>query len=242
MSLRYPELDVSRSLAILMMVVYHIAFDLAYYRGWDIDLQGTNWQAFRMLIATMFLSLAGISFAISWERTKANGLPAPKAYLKYAKRSLFVLSFAMLITAATYISDPSTYIRFGILHMIGTSILLLPLFRRLKPIINVIIGIAFFAAEIPILAILSNIHFSLSIFHFPLMPAGVTTLDYYPLIPWFGIILLGTALGDLLYVRATATAKPANRIFYFLGFPGRHTLLIYMIHQPIILSLLKIFE
>ena len=76
-------------------------------------------------------------------------------------------------------------------------------------------------------------------------PVGVATLDYEPLIPWFGVLLIGIALGSVLYrgcVRCKVLEKLGEmpKVASPLAFLGRHSLLIYLIHNPIIFAVLWI--
>lgn len=213
---RYIELDLLRTLAILLMIIYHIAYDLQMMYGWGLGLfESWGWTSLRQGTASLFLLLVGASFAISWNRTPH--------YKKYLKRGLGVIACGMLVSAATYWWEPETYVRFGILHMIGVSILLLPLFTRMKE------GSAIVGLIIMLLGMI-------------MPPPDFASVDYFPMIPWFGIVLLGFAIGHFCYVRAKL---PSFFIFNYsvfipLSFPGKHALVIYLLHQPILLLILKI--
>lgn len=252
---RYIEIDLLRSLAIALMVVYHTAYDLAYFWDWNFDPRAKEWWLLARMTATLFLLLVGISFAISWSR--ANKTPPPNyakasmgrrgvsthvdhRYWKYLKRATVIGAGAMAVTIATYLVDPETYVRFGILHLIATATLLLPLVARLKEW-NALLGIIIIA--------------SAEFFHGQhalsplLLPIGITfpgfqSVDYFPLFPWFGVILVGYAIGYFLYVRSPRWQQ-SFPIFHFpffipLGWPGRHALFLYLIHQPILFLLLWI--
>jgi len=242
---RFVEIDLLRTVAIVMMVVYHTGYDLAFFHNFDFDPLSGNWKLLARSTATLFLLLVGISFVISWERlpaearktqagTRIRGIRTAAAFCKYLKRGLTILAFGLLITIVTYFWDPDTYIRFGILHMIGVSVILLPFFRRLREW-NVLI------ATLIIMLGINIRNFSLFTFPFSLLlpfgitPPNFTTLDYYPLLPWFGVVLIGLALGDFFYIRTKRTPKPTNQMLQFLSFPGKHALIIYLVHQPILL-------
>lgn len=233
---RYIELDLLRTAAVLGMLIYHTAFDLQSMFGVDIDVLHGPWKVFQELIATTFLLLVGISFAISFDRT-----PAAKRQMKFLRRGLIVLGCAMAVTGATYYSDPSTYIRFGVLHLIGVSIFLLPLVARMKH------------WHLEMAAVIIVAHQWVSYIRLPtsfLLPLGLRytgfrTLDYFPLIPWFGVMVIGYVIGQRCYVEHLTWRKhlplllqTESQKLKTLTIPGRYALMIYMIHQPVIVLIL----
>ena len=143
----------------------------------------------------------------------------------------------MLITFVTYlIVGPDLYIRFGILHMIGVSLMLLPLFSIFKEW-NALIGVL--------------IIYGTKMIDFPnastnlLLPIGITradfaSLDYYSLFPWFGIILIGFATGEFIYVRLKRMPRATPRWTRLMIIPAKKSLWIYMIHQPILIGILSL--
>ena len=239
-----------------MMILFHYAFDLRFFYRWNIDVFSGPWFWLGRLCAILFLLLVGISFVISWDRSsrsaQAENAPAfREVYPKYLRRGLFILGCGMLITAVTYGWMPRVYIRFGILHLIGTSILILPFFVRLREA-NVLVALILIATGqwMPIPRVETGLLLPLGIPH-----EGFASLDYYPLLPWFGVILLGSALGHLFYIRypqwriplssrsgPEGPSGPRTAVHFplsaSLGWPGRNALLIYMLHQPIILGFL----
>ncbi len=236
---RYTELDIIRSLAVIGMVVYHGAYDLQMFQGLDIDVTTGLWKVFERVVAITFLLLVGISFAISWNRTTPE-----KRRIKFIKRGLIVLGCSMLVSLGTYIADPGTYVRFGVLHLIGTSILLLPLFATLREK-NLMIAFPLMIAHawVPLLRVPSEWLLPLG-----LMPANFETVDYFPLIPWFGVVLMGLVIGQLFYVdhlhwRAKLPhLKPiTHNLTPIITFPGRYALLIYLLHQPVFIGIMRWF-
>ncbi|HVW66335.1 MAG TPA: heparan-alpha-glucosaminide N-acetyltransferase [Candidatus Peribacteraceae bacterium] len=231
--MRYSELDLLRTAAVLGMIVYHGGFDLQSYYGFDLDVLHGGWMVLERIVANLFLLLVGISFAISYDRT-----PAEKRWPKYLKRGLFVIGCGCLVSIVTYIVDAQTFVRFGVLHMIGVSILLLPLFVRLR-LWNLLIAIAliiagpFVAEQTLPTGLLLPLGF---------MPPDFATVDYFPLIPWFGTILIGLVIGQTFYIRKLQWRNQLpsliTRHLPLATLPGRHALIIYLLHQPVLIGIL----
>lgn len=208
--MRLRWLDLLRSSAILGMVVYHAAYDLQVFHGWDLDVMRGTWKVFQTCVASLFLVVSGISAGF-WTRTDAFG--------KGWRRGWFILSAAMLVSLATAIVDERTWVSFGILHLLSLAAFMLPFLRRLHPALIALLGVACIALA-----------------QFDLMP-HVVSVDYVPPIPWLGPVLLGFAVGIPLSKRVPKQAKP-SRLLDALSWPGKHSLAIYLLHQPVILAVM----
>lgn len=214
------------------MVVFHGAYDLTTFYAWNIPIFNAGWTLFARATACLFLILVGIGFAISASRKET----VTHLWKRQHNRFLMLAAGAALVSVATYAADPETFVRFGILHLIALSMLLLPLCRRLKEG-SILLGliILFLAqwthptdSQTPILSLILG---------FP--PPFFVTVDYFPLLPWFGMILMGYGVGHFLYVRSTAWRRNLPDAFpRWVTWPGRHSLLIYLLHQPILLTAL----
>lgn len=216
---RFPELDLLRSAAIIGMIVYHAAYDLESYYGWPVLRSlGVGGLFFERVIAITFLLLVGVSFAISHNRTEKHLI-----WRKFLKRGCIVTACGMLVSVVTYVVDPTTFVRFGILHLIGVSILLLPLFARFGWR-NAAIGIV------------------LGVIGMQLPPPHFASVDYFPLLPWFGIVLIGAAIGQHLYIHHLDWREKIPTLltnhYPLLTHISRHSLPIYLIHQPILIAVL----
>ena len=152
------------------------------------------------------------------------------------------MSLALGITLVTYIVIGRGFIVFGILHLISISILLAyPLLRLGR--MNLLLGLA---------AILLGLYIQeLEVDFFWLIwlglaPRDFVSLDYVPLLPWFGVVLMGMAGGALLYKDLgrrfplpDISAWPPVRGLIFLG---RNSLAIYILHQPLLLGLIYLAD
>lgn len=233
---RYWELDAARCLAILLMIGYHVLFQLSFFKTglvpWFDPYVMTGAP-----IAALFVTIAGISLILQAGKVES----VPKAAKKLFFRGLYVLLFGLLITFATWILFPNQVVVFGILHLIGTAtILAIPfVVLKMKPYIPFGFGVICILIS-PLLEYIRGPAFLIPL---GIRPVGFATLDYEPLIPWFGVMLIGVTLGMYLYrngKRCTFLEKlPAMPgILSPFCFLGRHSLAVYLIHQPIIFGIL----
>ena len=228
---RYVSIDLLRTVAIVLMVVYHLFFDLWYYYGVPINPNEYPIKTIGLYAGILFLIVSGMAAGIRF-----HGRAKEEIWHKAKKRAVRIGSAALLITLVTYWMDPETYIRFGILHCIAVSALLLPFFRSLGNINILIASTIVLGGFLLILTPLDT---------FLLVPlgfryTGFRSLDYYPLAPWFGVILYGFLLGSKLYHPKLHTKTAAPKWIRILSIPGRYSLIIYLIHQPILLLLLAL--
>lgn len=221
MTKRHLEIDLLRSIAVVSMVFYHGAYDLEHFFGIPVLSRLGAWDVlWARSTLCLFLFLVGVSFSISWQRSDHR-------HIKYLVRGLELLCCAMLVTLVTYIVDTETFVRFGVLHMIAVSIVLLPFCAPLKE-----------WAVLPacVLLLLPAVVFAP---YFPVgfLPHAFNSVDYVPMIPWFGVVLLGYAVGCFLYIRMGMVIPWKHpRPLRVMGIPGRYALFLYMLHQPLLLG------
>lgn len=211
------------------MIIYHFIYDLDTWTALPIDVNNTLWFSIGKISAVLFIFLSGISSGLS-KRPVKNGLQ--------------VLLWGLVISLITRIVLPEEYVRFGILHLLGTMMILYPLLKRLP---NFVLLLS------TVLALGLGFFFSTQVVHtagflpLGLMYPGFRTMDYYPLFPYSGVTLLG-----ILFYRHHL-AQPRNEAGHitqsfpnhlsFLSKPifhtiSRHSLGIYLIHQPILLVII----
>ncbi len=222
---RISMVDEARGLAVMLMVAYHFCFDLNYFRLATFDFYHSPfWLGARAVIVTLFLLLVGISLHLATARGVKS---AP-----FTRRLALLTGCAAAVSASSYAMFPASGIFFGVLHFIAVASVLGLLFRRLGTA-NLALGAAWIAA---------GLLFSHPWFDQPwanwigFMTFKPVTEDYVPLFPWFGVVLLGLFAGRHAekLPRALLPA-PSGRV---LELAGRHSLAVYMLHQPVLLGLL----
>jgi len=234
---RIPEVDFLRGTAVLMMILFHLVFDLDYFSLCEIDLNSGFWLVFGYLTAFLFVFIAGMSAWISRKRAESR-LDKKGICMKFLKRGLFIFAIGLGITAVTWVFAPESPIVFGTLHLIGLSIMVAPLFFGFGTK-NIYIGLAVVFAGILIHDISGSPLLTIIGIHAP----GFSTLDYKPVIPWFGYFLAGMAASEYLYPEGLSRSFSEKIERYcpdFIRVTGRHSLAIYLVHQPVMIILLSI--
>ena len=236
---RLWEVDALRGIAIIMMVVYHLLWDLASLGGYDIALRTGFWHYWQIATASLFTGLVGLSMTLSYNAARTHGATG-SLWPKFAIRGLQIFSWGVLIGVITYfVVGPTGYVRFGILHLIGLSTIIGYPFLRFRWL-NLVLGIVVIAvgrAAIPLLRI-----------DLPWMEWLASTpghgVDYAPLFPWFGNVLIGIFLGNTLYAGGTRRfplSQPGQDVLVRgLRLLGQNSLLIYLVHQPILIASLTL--
>lgn len=247
MEKRLHLIDTLRGLTILSMIGFHTCWDLCYF-GMGITPQMLNGKAFyiwQQSICWTFILIAGYCFSIGRH---------------HLKRGLMALGGGILITLVTYFVIPDEVDIFGVLWMTGTSILLMiPLDRLLKKAEEVptkIIGLVISAV---LFFITRNVNIgylgfeNLNLYKLPdslyngkimtflgFTEPGFYSSDYFSLIPWFFLFTFGYFLNKML------KNTPIERKLFTIGFKpleavGRHSLIIYMLHQVVIYGVLYLW-
>jgi uncharacterized membrane protein len=227
---RIRSVDALRGAAICAMIVYHFAFDLNWFGVFTADFNhDLLWLAMRAAIVGSFLLLVGISLVLA---RRSGTTPE-----RFWRRIALIAVCAALVTLGSYVTFPRSFITFGILHCIAiSSILAWPLVRY--PHAALIVGLVVVAVGVQV----HNAIFDAPWLNWVgLMTFKPATEDYVPLFPWFGVVCIGVALGAWLSTRGYAPLRPVARVApAWLNWLGRHSLLVYMIHQPVLLGVLRI--
>jgi uncharacterized membrane protein len=238
---RLWEVDVVRTGAILMMVAYHAVWDVFHLApSVDVNPFDGGWRALQVACGSTFLFVVGVSLAISNARGRARGLRGWPLYRRHLRRAAQVTACALLVTVATVIALGDEYVRFGILHCIAVAMvvgpLLLPLGWWNVPLgaAAIALGVALgdrAASDVPGLFVLG-------------VPPAHGTVDWYPLLPWLGPMMIGLAVGRALYPGGRrgrwGERLPEPSFARTLGAPGRHALPIYLVHQGVLIPLVAV--
>lgn len=233
MKQRIQGLDVFRGWAIILMLLFHLSYDLKYFNFIDIDLkQDTFWIYARYVIVNMFLFSVGVSLALLHH----SQIQWKKVY----KRSLFLGLAALLVSIATYIQFPDRWVYFGILHFVFFASYLGLLFIP-YPHISLVLALAIFLGSY-----LNILHTKVlySLVKEPLHLPQYTE-DLVPIFPWFGVILLGISLVGLGYHKrffSLSLFSHTSSFHTFLNVLGRYALIIYLIHQPILFRFIMLMH
>ncbi|MQL53487.1 DUF1624 domain-containing protein [Desulfofundulus thermobenzoicus] len=224
---RVWEIDLFRGVSLLLMVTFHLLYDLAEFYHFPLDYQKGPIYYTGKEAATLFILIAGISSFFS-----TNNL----------RRGIKILLWGFVIYLVTGVTLPGSNIIFGILQFLGTSMILAPLFMGLPSPVLTVLGALILLAE-RYTGTLTWPHNRLA--WLGLMGKDFSSVDYYPLIPWFGVFLWGMALGRMFYPSKRSlfphSPLPRHPLGRSIQFLGRHSLSIYLIHQPVILLLLYLF-
>ncbi len=227
---RFWELDFLRGTAIVLMIIFHFLWDLNYFKIIEIELYSGLSGLIQLTSAFLFLFIVGVVLTINYWSSK-------NYVKKFLTRGTTIFGTGLIITIVTIVFFPNKFIYFGILHLIGLSIIISILFVNKKKL-NLILGMILLL--IPKIINLQTIQTQI----FFLGTGTIKpTLDYYPLIPWFGIILIGISFGNTFYSKLNPLIKikkPKNKLISLIELIGKHSLLIYLIHQPIIFGTIYI--
>jgi len=225
-------IDALRGFAIVLMVIYHFCFDLSYFGLAPFDFyQDRFWLNLRTLILSLFLGLVGVSLVLA-SQPRLN-------VRRYLRRLSLLVASAALVSLATWWMFGERLVFFGVLHFIAVASLLGLLFVR-AGWVNLIagVGIILFATQ-----------YQSTWFDIPLrrwiglMTHKPATEDYVPLLPWMGVVLLGIFAGPYIvrwlqtHLQGISDVAPVR----WLALSGRHSLVIYLIHQPLLIGALSLY-
>ena len=226
MSERILWIDVVRGISILAMITFHFAFDLMYFGFAKSNLiYQPDWRLFERMIAFSFLFIAGLSLFI----THGSSINWKSFIRRYGVTAVC----AALISIVTYILFNVDMIRFGILHAIAVSGLISLLLLKLNSLSLTLLAFLILLINLLIPQPLQGNYFWQWLIYTTETP---NSLDYRPIIPWITPFILGMASYQLFKRWGLLETRngTVHRELAILSWLGRNSLIIYLIHQPIL--------
>jgi len=234
--MRYDKIDIFRWIAIILMVLFHINYSLVYiFQIYILDFSSVFWFIIWKTRVLLFIILSSFSFFLAQNKYQ------DKVIKKYLKYSFLLFFISISISLFTYFFMKNQLILFGILHFFSLSFLLILLLRKFYK----------FNLLLSFVIILFPFFFDTVIKNHYLFPFGFTypwfySADYYPLIPYFWVFLLWYSSVKYLYIKwifqEFFILKKETKVNSFLKYIWKKSLIIYLIHQPIIISIIYIFK
>lgn len=210
-------LDVLRGFTVVLMIIFHFSFDLDYFGFISVDIvHAPFWYFFPRLIVFLFLFAVGIALSIAHR----NGIK----WKSFGKRLLLLLFWAAIISIVTYNFFPENWIYFGTLHAIAVvSVFSLPFLKR--PWEALVVGLCLF---------IPSIIWDQTL---PWIQLPHSSWDYISPFPWLGASLIGIFAA---HKRIYLIDFPRNKLVKSLNYLGKHSLFIYLVHQPILFGFLML--
>ncbi len=236
---RIHTLDELRGFAVFCMIFYHAFYTIGVFFNFKIGIDLIRFfMPAEPFFAGLFILISGISSNLSHSNLERGA-------------KLLFISFA--VTIVTYFAvGPTEIIRFGILHMLSISMLAFGLLKKFVNFIPMWVGIIINAILFILTYTISQGYISIPFLYSYALPtqwyssgffymlgfpdSGFVSSDYFPLLPWIFLFFVGGFVGKL------SAAKKFPKLTYekhipFFGFFGRHALIIYLAHQPVIFGL-----
>ena len=224
--IRLHGLDLIRGVTLLSMIAYHGTWNLVYLFGVDLpwyeQLPGHIWQ---QSICWTFILLSGFCFSMG---------------SRHLKRGLEIFGGGALVSAVTLIAMPENQILFGILTFTGSAMLLMILLEKLLKKVPAGLGAT---AAMVLFFFFENwqapawLYRNLLTAYLGFPARSFVSMDYFPIFPWIFLFITGYFLYRILHSRGWDVKLFSGGNLPVLGWLGRHTLPIYLIHQPVLYGL-----
>jgi len=229
---RFDRLDALRGVAIVWMAIFHFCYDLNYFGFIQQNLlQDPKWTLQRTAIVTLFLLCAGAGQEIA----SHQGQPLARFWKRWAQ----VAGCALLVSLASWVMFPRSWISFGVLHGIAVMLIIVR-FTASWGVARIGLGVVAIAlprlVQHPFFDSRATDWVGL-VTHLPV------TEDYVPVLPWLGVMLWGQAAGAWALRRRPGWlhgALPAA--LAPLAALGRWPLTFYMLHQPLLIGALLAWQ
>lgn len=231
---RLHLLDALRGFMLVNMTAYHGMWDLVYLFGVRCDwYAGTAKYLWQQAICWTFILLSGFCWSMS---------------RNHLRRGLLVFGGGLLVSMVTHLVMPDSRITFGILTCIGSCVLLMIPLEKLLRKVPAGIGAAVSLGLFLILRNCAKGNLGFEGFVIAQLPRwlyrnlltaylgfpmhGFFSTDYFPLLPWLFLFVFGYFFYGILHKRGLDAKLFTKGKFPPLNWVGRHSLLIYLLHQP----------
>jgi uncharacterized membrane protein len=230
-SARVWQIDALRGVAMILMTIFHALVDIRDFFGFaDVRYFEPPLVFIGRSSAILFMLISGVSCRFS----KNN-----------VRRGAKVFLCGLAVTAATFFAVRDLYIRFGILHFLGASMIIAGLSEKAIKKDSARQAIFYIAAPLSLLLgyFFSQIRTQYPfLFMFGLITPAFRSYDYYPLFPWGGVFFTGYAIGFFIAKKRERLAKMRKtRISTALCSLGKVSLIYYLLHQPALLAVFYVF-
>lgn len=235
---RYALLDELRGLDLVSMMLYHACWDMMFLFGiwmdWYAGMPGRLWQQ-----------------AICWVFILLSGFCVPLGH-RTLKRGAQVFAAGALVTVVTLVFMPEDRVVFGVLTFLGSAMLLTgvlePLLKKIPPAAGLAVSAVLFALTYHLderwlgfgglrLALPDAWYANYFTAFFGFLPFDFYSTDYFALLPWLFLFWAGYFLYGIV---GRQRMEPLRRsVCPALGWMGRHSLLLYLLHQPVIYGVLS---
>mgnify|MGYP001096757976 FL=1 len=243
---RIQILDFFRAIAVIAMIFYHFVYDLGDFGYVNlITVVNGYLKLFAQSIGVSFLFVSGVSFWVM----ASGGIN----WLKYSKRLAILIAAAIIISLATYRINSNTFICFGILHLLAACSLFSIFIYKLPIILLIVLGAGI--VILPDLYHTSN-YYSAALFESKflswsgLYDGKTGSVDFYAFMPWSAAFIFGLALSKVFIKPSRASSlsplsfkeEKSGLVISSILWIGRNSLLIYLIHQPLLIGLILGFQ
>ena len=227
---RLALIDVARTVALLGMAVFHFVFDLELFGYLEPGTTVTGgWAVFARLVAGSFLFLSGVSLVLA----HGQAIRWPGVWRRLGK----LVAAAVLVTGATYLAFPQAFVFFGILHSIALCSLIGLVLIRVPGVVLLALAVAVVVVDRMVALEALNPRW---LAWTGLNSVNPWAVDFVPVFPWLGAVLAGMGAAKLAGAAGIwdrLGRVPAGPWLRRLAVPGRHSLVIYLVHQPVLIGL-----
>ena len=231
---RLWKIDFIKGVAVILMVLWHTSYDLVYLFKQTNIFHPWYWRGGPELISGLFLFSSGLGTVARFKSLSDSKKPTIPWEIGF-KGGLRITLWGCFLTALTFKFTPNFIILFGILHLIGLCTLIGPLFVRVSPPTLIAFSLLLLLGGYLWEESQSYRDFK---FWLEVVYLKRTMLDFYLPLPSLGYFTLGIAYGNMFFSKLNAVPKELHFNIRSINFLGKHSLYIYLLHQPVLIGVL----